>query len=48
MSKYAFFIWSSYALTLAVFLWNALAPMLQRSKLRRRLPDGTADPDEDA
>jgi heme exporter protein CcmD len=47
MSKYAFFIWSSYALTLAVFLWNVVAPMLQRSKLRQHLSEGTAEPDDE-
>ncbi|MBX6419833.1 MAG: heme exporter protein CcmD [Sinobacteraceae bacterium] len=34
--KYAVFIWSSYALTLAVLVWNALAPWLRRNEWRRR------------
>jgi heme exporter protein CcmD len=37
--KYALFIWSSYGLTLAVLLWNALAPRLRRGELKRRAPD---------
>lgn len=38
-SKYALFIWSCYGLTLAVVLWNALAPHFRRSELRKRLSE---------
>ncbi len=39
--KYAFFIWTSYALTAAVVLWNLFAPRRRRSELQRRLSEGT-------
>ena len=38
--KYAIFIWSSYALTLAVLLWNAVAPVMRRNELERHLSEG--------
>lgn len=41
--KYAFFIWTSYALTAAVVLWNVLAPRLRRNDLLRRLSEGADD-----
>jgi heme exporter protein CcmD len=37
--KYAVFIWSSYALALAVVLWNAFSPHLRRNDLKRRLSE---------
>ncbi|MDE0854856.1 MAG: heme exporter protein CcmD [Nevskia sp.] len=37
--KYALFIWSSYALALAVVLWNAFTPHLRRNDLKRRLSE---------
>ena len=37
--KYALFIWSSYALALAVVLWNAFSPQLRRNDLKRRLSE---------
>jgi heme exporter protein CcmD len=37
--KYAFFIWTSYALTLAVLLWNVFAPSLRRGQLKRELSE---------
>ena len=37
--KYAFFIWTSYALAAVVVLWNLLAPRLRRRDLRRRLTE---------
>lgn len=45
--KYALFIWSSYALTLAVLMWNVLAPSLRRGQLKRELSaaeDAPAEP----
>lgn len=39
--KYAAFIWSSYALGLAVLIWNLVAPKLRRRELRRRLSELT-------
>lgn len=44
--KYAVFIWSSYALTLAVLLWNALAPRLRRRELQRKLSEAADLADE--
>jgi heme exporter protein D len=41
--KYAFFIWTSYGITLAVLLWNWLAPRIARSRLRRVLADARAE-----
>jgi heme exporter protein CcmD len=35
--KYAFFIWTSYGITLAVLLWNWLAPRAARARLHRVL-----------
>jgi heme exporter protein CcmD len=37
--KYAVFIWGSYALTLAVLLWNAFTPHFRRNELKRRLSE---------
>lgn len=37
MGGYAFYVWISYALTLAVFIWNWLVPRLQRRETLRRL-----------
>jgi len=37
--KYLVYIGSSYALTLAVLVWNVLAPRLRRKQLRRRLAE---------
>ncbi len=45
--KYAFFIWGSYTLTLAVFLWNAFAPKLRRNQLKRHLSESAAEPEDD-
>jgi heme exporter protein CcmD len=41
--KYALFIWSSYALALAVVLWNAFAPHFRRNDLKRRLSESLED-----
>ena len=41
--KYALFIWSSYALTLAVVLWNAFVPHFRRNDLKRRLSESLED-----
>lgn len=45
--KYAFFIWTSYALTALVVLWNLLAPRLRRNDLQRRLSEGADDTESD-
>ena len=37
--KYALYVWSSYGLTLAVLIWNLLAPKLRRNELKRRLAE---------
>ncbi|MDB5988216.1 MAG: heme exporter protein CcmD [Nevskia sp.] len=37
--KYALYVWSSYGLTLAVLMWNLLAPYLRRNELRRHLSE---------
>ena len=44
--KYALFIWSSYALALAVVLWNAFAPHFRRNDLKRRLSESLEDTQE--
>ncbi len=44
--RYALFVWSSYALTLAVVLWNAWVPQLRRRQLKRQLSDALDDPAE--
>ncbi|MDR3416796.1 MAG: heme exporter protein CcmD [Nevskia sp.] len=41
--KYAIFIWGSYGLTLAVLLWNAIAPLLRRNTLKRTLSEAAED-----
>jgi heme exporter protein CcmD len=45
-SKYALFIGGSYGLTLAVLLWNALAPHFRRGELKRRLSEDSAATEE--
>ena len=45
--KYAVFIWSSYALTFAVLLGNALAPVWRRNELKRRLSEGLEEAGND-
>jgi heme exporter protein CcmD len=42
-AKYAAYIWSSYALTLVVLLWNALAPWRRRNDLLRRRSEAADD-----
>lgn len=37
MGGYAFYVWTSYGLTLAVLLFNLLAPIVQRKQLLRQL-----------
>lgn len=37
MGGYAFFVWTSYALTLIVIVANIVAPMLQRKKVISRI-----------
>ena len=43
--KYALFIWSSYALALAVVLWNAWTPHLRRNHLKRHLSESLKQED---
>ncbi|WP_273457628.1 heme exporter protein CcmD [Nevskia ramosa] len=44
--KHAVFIWSSYALSAVVLLWNWLAPRFKRNELRRRLSEDMAEQDQ--
>ncbi len=37
MGGYAFFVWTSYALTLLIIVANIIAPMLQRKKVISRI-----------
>jgi heme exporter protein D len=37
MGGYAFFVWTSYALTLIVVLMNIVSPMVQRKKIIARV-----------
>ena len=37
MGGYAFYVWTSYALTLIVIVANIVAPMLQRRKVIARI-----------
>jgi len=37
MGGYAFFVWTSYALTLVVIVLNIVSPMLQRKKTIARI-----------
>lgn len=37
MGGYAFFVWTSYVLTLIVVLANIISPMLQRKKIIARI-----------
>lgn len=43
--KYAVFIWGSYAVTVAVLVWNWLSPRLARNELRARLSEAQQDSD---
>ncbi|MCK9192830.1 MAG: heme exporter protein CcmD [Nevskia sp.] len=45
--KYAFFIWSSYALTALVLLWNLISPALTRKALLNKISAGNGDPESD-
>jgi heme exporter protein CcmD len=44
--RYALFVWSSYALALAVVLWNAWVPQLRRRQLKRQLSETLEQPAE--
>lgn len=37
MGGYAFYVWGSYGVAVAVFAWNVVAPRLERARLRRAL-----------
>jgi len=37
MGGYAFFVWTSYALTFVIVLANIISPMLQRKKIIARI-----------
>jgi heme exporter protein D len=37
MGGYAFYVWSSWGMTLAVIFWNVVAPILQGKQLREGL-----------
>jgi heme exporter protein D len=38
MGGYGAYVWSAYAITAVVLLWDATAPMRARRQLRRRRP----------
>lgn len=38
MGGYGAYVWSAYAVTLIVLLWDATSPMRRRRQLRRRRP----------
>jgi heme exporter protein CcmD len=40
MSGYGLYVWSSVGLGIAVFIWNAVAPKLQRRDVMERLASG--------
>lgn len=40
--RYALFIWSSYALTALVLVWNLWSPRLARGAVMRRLAENDA------
>ncbi len=37
MGGYAFFVWTSYALTLLVIVANIISPVMQRKKIIKRI-----------
>ncbi len=37
MGGYAFYVWSSWGMTLVVIAWNILAPILQKRQLHQLL-----------
>ena len=37
MGGYAFYVWSSWGMTLVVIAWNILVPILQKKQLRQML-----------
>jgi len=41
MGGYALYVWGSYGAGLAIFVWNVLAPRLERRALRQRLRQAT-------
>lgn len=41
MGGYGAYVWSAYAVTAVVLLWDATAPMRARRQLRRRRPART-------
>lgn len=45
--RYAFFIWFSYGLTLAVLVWNLAAPYWRRRQLQRRLRSAEDEDDDE-
>ena len=40
MGGYAFYVWSAYALTAVVLVFNAVAPCVRERRLLRRLAGG--------
>lgn len=45
--KYAFYIWTSYALTALVLAWNLFNPVLRRKALIERIAVQDADSESD-
>ena len=42
MGGYAVYVWGSYGAALAVFVWNVVAPQLERRAVLQRLRDSAA------
>lgn len=42
MGGYALYVWGSYAVGLAVFVWNVMAPRIERRALLRKLKQVSA------
>lgn len=47
--RYATFIWACFGIAALAVLWNVIAPMIERNKLKARLSESVEDPtDHDA
>ncbi|HKY92036.1 MAG TPA: heme exporter protein CcmD [Nevskiaceae bacterium] len=43
MGEYGFYVWASIGLSVAVFVWNAVAPWLSRRDVMERLASGEGE-----
>ena len=48
MGGYGAYVWGSIGSALAVFVWNLVAPVMQRRELLQRLSDPEAMEDDEA